>query len=165
MVPLLLVLLLRFPIFLSCRACVRNEYFFTYFPHPFICQRRFSNEKVGTRKSFKSWILGGLSFFDFQLFTNKTSLANKWMSFSSSNLALGIWNCVYMGCEYELECDNHMKNSTPLWLPLVTLKVNVISNRWSSDRPYLSSLTPYNFTFIVYLDQNQSIRIDSTIQE
>ena len=38
--------------------------------------------------SFKSWILGGLSFFDFQLFfTNKTSVANKWMSFSSSNSA------------------------------------------------------------------------------
>ena len=43
--------------------------------HLFICQRRFSNEKVGNRKnwahfyyiSFKSWTLGGLSFFNFQL--------------------------------------------------------------------------------------------------
>lgn len=32
MVPRLLVLLLRFPILLSCRACIRNKYFFTYFP-------------------------------------------------------------------------------------------------------------------------------------
>ena len=34
------------------------------------------------------YYLGGLSFFDFQLFTNETSLENKWMSFSSSNSAL-----------------------------------------------------------------------------
>ena len=31
---------------------------------------------------------------------------------------------------------SNIVNSTPLWLPLVTLKVNVISNRWGSDRPY-----------------------------
>ena len=45
-----------------------------FFPHPFICQWHNSIEKLGNRKnqahfyyfSFKSWILGGHSFFDFQ---------------------------------------------------------------------------------------------------
>ena len=44
-----------------------------FFPRPFICTSCLSNEKVRNRKnyahffciSFKSWILGGLGFFDF----------------------------------------------------------------------------------------------------
>ena len=49
-------------------------------------------KKLEIKKTKPTFIIsvlkGCLSFFDFQLFTNKTSLANKWMSFSSSNLAL-----------------------------------------------------------------------------
>ena len=34
------------------------------------------------------YVLGGCSFIDFQIFTNKTSVAKKWMSFDCSDLAL-----------------------------------------------------------------------------
>ena len=56
---------------------------------------RTRNLKNSCRRNgpFKSWKLGlgGLNFFNFQLFfTNKTFLTNKWMSFSSTDSALEI---------------------------------------------------------------------------
>ena len=68
-----------------------------FFPHPFNCQRRFSNEKVGNRKKLSPLLLlisvlkVVLVSLISNFFTNKTSLVNKWMSFSSSNLALEHW--------------------------------------------------------------------------
>ena len=45
-------------------------------------------KKLDIEKTKPIFMLGGLSFLDFQIFSNKTSLANKWMIFSSSNSAL-----------------------------------------------------------------------------
>ena len=67
-----------------------------FFPHPFICQRHFSDEKVENLKSKSTFIVSVLKlefymvlvFSISNFFTNKTSLANKWMSFSSNNSAL-----------------------------------------------------------------------------
>ena len=84
-------------------------------PHQFICMRNFNNKKSWKSKkltplllyqyyiSFKSWLLGGLSFFNFQLFSNKISHANNWMRKkipTCSNSALLAWVNVYSVFRY-----------------------------------------------------------------
>ena len=68
-----------------------------FFPYPFICQKHFIDEKVGNRKTKPTFIISVLKV-EYQVvlvslisnfLTDKTALANKWMSFSSSNVALG----------------------------------------------------------------------------
>ena len=91
------------------------------------------------------YYLGGLSFFDFQLFSNKISHANKWMRKkipTCSNSALPEPLCLCIGRVDQL--SKIRKHLLKIWQPFVYFN-KCISNETMTNRCRMLDVTPRIF--------------------